>query len=99
MPIRIQRKRSKGWRLPPSTIYVGRPTRWGNPYKVGNPDLDNPGLFFTIYDVVNKYEQYINSDRNFQLTIIHFLRGKDLACWCKLDQPCHADILLRIANQ
>ena len=29
---RIQRKRSKGWRNPPNTIYVGRPTKWGNPF-------------------------------------------------------------------
>ncbi len=33
MPKRIQRKRSKGWRMPPNTVYVGRPTKWGNPWK------------------------------------------------------------------
>lgn len=27
------------------------------------------------------------------------LRGKDLACWCALDQPCHADVLLELANR
>lgn len=27
------------------------------------------------------------------------LRGHDLACWCPLDQPCHADVLLKIANR
>ena len=27
------------------------------------------------------------------------LRGKNLACWCPLDQPCHADVLLELANK
>lgn len=27
------------------------------------------------------------------------LRGHDLACWCPLDQPCHADVLLELANR
>ena len=35
-PIRIQRKRTKGWRMPPNTVYVGRPTIWGNPFPVGH---------------------------------------------------------------
>ena len=34
MPKRIQRKRTAGWRMPENTVYVGRPTRWGNPYPV-----------------------------------------------------------------
>jgi hypothetical protein len=87
MPIRIQRKRSRGWHLPPNTVYVGRPTHWGNPFKVGNPNPYVPGQILTA------------EDADFRLHIIHLLRGKDLACWCKADQPCHADILLRIANQ
>ena len=32
VPIRIQRQRTKGWRMPPGAIYVGRPTRWSNPF-------------------------------------------------------------------
>jgi hypothetical protein len=99
MPIRIQRKRSKGWRLPPNTVYVGRPTPWGNPFKVGNPNPERPGYILTTKDVVCLYEVYLTNDPDFQLLIVNFLRGKNLACWCKLDQPCHADILLRIANQ
>src|SRR5712664_3238190 len=35
-PIRIQRKRSRGWTMPPNTVYVGRPTIWGNPFRVSN---------------------------------------------------------------
>ena len=35
-PVRIQ-KRSKGWKMPENTVYVGRPTKWGNPFVVGKP--------------------------------------------------------------
>ncbi|MBN7571273.1 DUF4326 domain-containing protein [Mycobacteroides abscessus] len=66
MPERIQRKRTAGWRMPEGSIYVGRPTKWGNPYVAG------PGR--------------------------PLLAGHDLVCWCPLDQPCHADVLLEIAN-
>jgi hypothetical protein len=34
-----------------------------------------------------------------QRSWLHELRGKNLACWCKLDEACHADVLLRLANQ
>jgi hypothetical protein len=64
MPARIQRRRSQGWRQPINAIYVGRPTRWGNPYKVGvdnhsaeeavtlyRRDLMAGSLPFTIDDV------------------------------------------------
>lgn len=33
-PKRIQRKRTKGWRMPEGAVYVGRPSRWGNPIRV-----------------------------------------------------------------
>lgn len=32
---RIQLQRTKGWKLPPNTVVVARPSRWGNPYRVG----------------------------------------------------------------
>jgi len=96
MPIRFLRKRSRGWRLPSDAVYVGRPTRWDNPYKVGEPNPDKPGSELTAKDAVFLYESYVCNDPDFQLLIINYLRGKDLACWCKLDQPCHADILLRV---
>lgn len=37
-PRRIQRLRAKGWRMPPSAVYVGRPTRWGNPFRLLNEE-------------------------------------------------------------
>ena len=50
-PIRIQRKRTKGWRMPPNTVYVGRPSKWGNPFNSGNrvQDVD----FFRSYRPYN----------------------------------------------
>ena len=93
-PERIQRKRTKGWRMPENTIYVGRPTKWGNPF-VGD-------------DVVKWYRKdweltiqlRMGTDRCAKLVDdLHELRGKNLACWCRLDQECHADVLLELANR
>lgn len=42
-PRRIQRKRTKGWKMPENTVYVGRPTKWGNPWRVGDVDSPMPG--------------------------------------------------------
>jgi len=98
MPKRIQRKRTKGWRMPPNTVYVGRPTMWGNPLRVGQRIVWKGQLWcgFTQEDCLDFYEAYIST---FSLKLIwELLEGKNLACWCPLDQPCHADILLRIAN-
>lgn len=110
MPKRIQRKRSKGWRMPDNTVYVGRPTKWGNPFKVGDIVKNHFGTEFTINTVqeaVNCYKNLVLIKLNpgfilGQGLILHAdlseLRGKDLACWCKEGEPCHADILLEIAN-
>ena len=81
--IRIQRKRTKGWKMPPNTVYVGRPTKFGN------------------YVGLDKYEATIRHliDNHYSGFNITELKGKNLACWCGLDQECHADILLKIANE
>ena len=85
---RIQRKRSKGWRLPPNTICVSRPSRWGNPYATGDREADV--LQFERGLLALPESQY----RALLLPLV----GKNLACWCPLDgQPCHADTLLRHA--
>ena len=87
MPERIQRKRTKGWRMRANAIYVGRPTRWGNPYA----DQDNSEL-------VRLFRQTCLTPE-FMRSVRSELKGKDLACWCPLDQPCHADVLLQVANE
>lgn len=91
--VRIQRKRVKGWRMPPNTIYVGRPTKWGNPFPLYN---------FTPEAAVHYYRDHLVDDQHTHWRELRSafpeLRGKNLACFCPLDQPCHADVLLEIAN-
>lgn len=107
MPQRIQRKRTKGWRMPEGAVYVGRPTKFGNPFRVGQPNSDDCMTCATADEAVLKYRSELttfgadpcNSFIGCSLEAIHAeLRGKDLACFCPLDQPCHADVLLELAN-
>lgn len=92
-PVRIQRERTKGWKMPEGAVYVGRPTKWGNPYRL-TPDK-------SLGQIVREYREMISGNLWTSLTkpeIKEQLRGKDLVCWCPLDRPCHADVLLEIAN-
>ncbi len=95
MPVRIQRKRTKGWKMPENTVYVGRPTKWGNRYTVADMGSHE--------DAICKFEEMLDYgyDCSYPVDaeIIRELRGKNLACFCPLDKPCHADILLKIANK
>lgn len=94
MPKRIQRRRIKGWRMPPNCIYVGRGSKWGNPFKIG---IDG-----TREKCVERYRLLIEGNiwtfPN-KTEIQRVLKGKDLCCFCPLDKPCHADILLKYANE
>jgi hypothetical protein len=94
-PIRIKLSRRKGWKMPENAKKVDRTTRWGNPYQAGQ-DGDGSRAY-----LVGLFASYL--DRAEQADLLcamrKELRGKDLACWCPLDQPCHADVLLRIANE
>lgn len=90
MPQRTQRKRTKGWTMPPDTVYVGRPSRFGNPFTQATPE-----------EMVALYRVWITGD-SLSATMarrhLPALRGKNLACWCQLDQPCHADVLLEMVE-
>lgn len=101
MAKRIQRKRTKGWRMPDNAIYVGRPTEWGNPFSVGDR-ATLPGypvaVCFSQAEAVDAYRAVVEMMPAFKDRVRSELRGKDLACWCPLDQPCHADVLLELAN-
>lgn len=95
-PKRVQRKRTKGWRMPEGAVYVGRPTKWGNAFMVGG-ESPYGGRIWDRADAVNHYRSHWQGyilDTEAALE----LRGKDLACWCPLDEPCHADVLLEWAN-
>lgn len=125
MPQRIQRKRTKGWRMPENTVYVGRHNdgefnlgEFGNPFRVGGlykigtgktggftylrclDESYNDGSFIKVRDnahAVELYKQYL-SIYPLKKEKLDKLKGKNLACWCSLNEPCHADILLKIAN-
>lgn len=103
-PKRIQRKRTRGWKMPPNTVYVGRPSKWGNPFRLnlttrhyngyGREDTDMSESEIRTYNL-KKFSKYIKLAK----LNIEELKGKNLACWCPLDKLCHADILLKIANE
>ena len=92
-PARIQRSRAKGWRMPENTVYVGRPSYWGNPYECDSQSKDRAYLVRLFRAYLNRHEQ-----SEMRRRIKSELRGKNLACWCPPDAPCHADVLLEIAN-
>ncbi|MFE3052314.1 DUF4326 domain-containing protein [Nocardia sp. NPDC059239] len=151
MPERIQRKRTAGWRSPEGAVYVGRPTKWGNPFTLGGSNglacvpgavtgadweyedrISAAGMrhdYFHGGDRVTRCEirnltraeavalyrevltrdavhlrdaRWIRLEHRGQPVTIEDVRtelaGRDLVCWCPLDQPCHADVLLKIAN-
>jgi hypothetical protein len=100
MAVRIQRKRTKDWKMPEGAIYVGRPTKWGNEYKVGDSYPFIEVHLCTLEDVIWLYEVDLKGMEGLGVLdeFLEPLRGKDLVCWCPLDKPCHADVLLRLAN-
>ena len=103
-PKRIQLSRRKGWRMPPNTVNVARPEKWGNPFKVGDYAKligAQPGytLIETNEQAVDFYRRYAEAWLpEYLARVQRELGGKNLACWCPLDQPCHADVLLELAN-
>lgn len=91
-PVRIQRKRTKGWKMPPNTVSVCRPHKWGNPFKIGQ--WLNGNQILTTEDCLEVYKNYLAMKIDRRELDLNELKGKNLACFCKLDQPCHADVLL-----
>jgi hypothetical protein len=83
--------------MPEGAVYVGRPTVWSNPYVVGERDARR-GIPFDAATAVERFAERTNSLIQIGAFDVSSLRGKTLACWCPLDQPCHADILLELAN-
>ena len=98
-PARIQRKRIKGFNLQAASpnglpvVYVGRPSRWGNAWYAKDFGVDFAYARYAEHCQVLK-ENYSGAYEEW----IAPLRGKNLACWCKLTDKCHADILLELAN-
>lgn len=107
MPERIQLSRRKGWRMPPNTVKVTRPGPLGNPFIV-NPHVKAGSRSGVMYICLPTQEEAVACFRE-MLTMpgptadayraqIPALRGMNLACWCRLGDPCHADVLLELAN-
>lgn len=90
-PQRVQLQRKAGWQMPPNTVKVARPSYWGNPFGVDRYGRE---------EALRRYRDYLTNllDSPYAPDI-GALRGKNLACWCKPDQACHADILLEFANR
>lgn len=69
--------------LPDNYVYIGRPSKWGNPFVVGKDG--------TRAEVIRKYKEYLMSNESL-LKDLHELEGKTLVCWCA-PRPCHGDVL------
>ena len=98
MPERIQLKRTRGWRMPAGALKVDRTTRWGNPFSVADAG--------SVAAAVERHARWMRGEIAAPDgaappepgAVRAALAGRDLACWCPLDGPCHAELLLAIAN-
>lgn len=111
-PKRIQLSRARGWRLPANTVKVDRTTEFGNPYRIGEPldgktarrwgwEISPAGRKLVCEDAteaVKRFKHALQWDEAVHDHVRERLKGKDLACWCALDAPCHADVLIWLAN-
>ena len=118
---RIQRKRTKGWKMPPTAKYVGRPTQWGNPFVVSQNKtgawlitddrtgehvgrLGHDGIYKTkrlaLEDAVDFFRVDIEDtvEPDLSLFLAPLLEYEEVACWCPLDSPCHADVLIEFLS-
>lgn len=106
---RIQRSRKKGWRMPEGAVYVGRPTKYGNPWRIEYTpkhwpvpwevvrDTPDGKVCFGGFGTAEDARYYAVWGYRSVTDIESFraeLAGHDLACWCPLDQPCHANALI-----
>jgi len=91
-PRRVRLQRTRGWRMPADTVVVSRPSRWGNPFVVGTPGIDDR------VEAVRRYRAFAFGDETLKRDARALLRGRNLGCWCPLGDPCHADVLLELAN-
>lgn len=90
MPQRIQRQRVKGWKMPENTVSVARPGRWGNPFKIGDDMPGQPGVKMDATDAVHCFRLFM-PDFTREAARLE-LAGKNLACFCDIGSPCHADV-------
>lgn len=111
MPERIQQRRTRGWRKPAGAVSVARPSKFGNPFPVGGDVywvIDGGSLKIHVPDratAVQMYRRWMARPGKLSPYIgidyppdVSELRGRDLLCFCPVGEPCHADVLIEIAN-
>lgn len=114
-PRRWQRRRTPGWRMPAGAVYVGRPGPWGNPATVAEAIEHGIEPHAAPAAAVRRYRAWLlgedpgdqdsyqvagrTYDRRWIREHLAELAGRDLVCWCPPDQPCHADVLIELANR
>ncbi len=95
MPKRIQMSRQRPWRAEnPDAVIVARPSRFGNRFKVSRDVSAQRAVELFRMSLELLFHQHPQALKDLRAD----LAGRDLACWCPLDQPCHADVLLDLAN-
>lgn len=110
-PSRIQRRRTKGWRAPEGAVHVARPSRFGNPYRVGSEGVPDQATAVDLFRRHLELTAISPGTPSSELVpgagipdlpsvgeIRYHLAGRTLMCWCVEGSPCHADVLLEIAN-
>lgn len=111
-PVRLRLSRAKGFDLQAHSravnglpaINVARPSRWGNPWRAGDTVYVPSGRGvrarsepMTAAEAVAKFRAAITPP--FDPDLLTLLRGHNLACWCAPNAPCHADVLIELANR
>jgi hypothetical protein len=109
-PIRIRLGRGQRLEMPAGTVRVDRVTQYGNPFRIGEPvdmqlakrwgwKIEDPARRCRdAKEAADLFARALATDEANKAVLRNVLRGKNLACWCSLHQPCHADILLQVAN-
>jgi Domain of unknown function (DUF4326) len=105
---RIQIRHAKEWQQPPNTVRTDTPSLWANPFHTHGDDIAlhslHSDLAFSMFeDMIVKCHGWVAHRGHVKVVISvadvrERLKGKNLACTCALDQQCHADLLLKIAN-
>lgn len=89
-PRGIQLQRVKGWKMPPDTISVARPSQFGNAFKIGK---------LTRAQAIENHRAATIKKLKVDPDYLGVLRNQNLACYCPLDMACHRDTLLALANR
>ena len=90
---RIKRSRTKGYHTPPHTKYVGRPTIYGNPHKVGEVGVADANVATKLYRADLEGMQKNNLPK-FEALMQGLVGYENISCWCQIGTPCHADVLI-----